>query len=81
VAEGAMLEHAHVFGISTARPLAPVKEAIEAGRDVLFDIDWQGAQQIKFSALREHVLSIFILPPSIPELRRRLESAGQDAPR
>jgi guanylate kinase len=60
-------------------PMAPVREAIEAGRDVLFDIDWQGAQQIKTSALRDHVLSIFILPPSIPELRRRLESRGQDA--
>jgi guanylate kinase len=79
VAEGAMLEHAHVFGNFYGSPMAPVREAIEAGRDVLFDIDWQGAQQIKTSALRDHVLSIFILPPSIPELRRRLESRGQDA--
>jgi guanylate kinase len=47
VAEGAMLEHAHVFGNFYGSPMAPVREAIEAGRDVLFDIDWQGAQQIK----------------------------------
>ena len=46
---------------------------------MLFDIDWQGAQQISNSALQEHVLSIFILPPSIPELHRRLVSRGQDA--
>lgn len=78
VADQAMLEHAHVFGHFYGSPLAPVTEAIEAGRDVLFDIDWQGAQQIKTSVLRDHVLSIFILPPSIPELKRRLEARGQD---
>jgi guanylate kinase len=76
VAEGAMLEHAHVFGHFYGSPMAPVKAAIEDGRDVLFDIDWQGAQQIKTSALRDHVLSIFILPPSIPELRRTGWKAG-----
>jgi guanylate kinase len=80
VAEGAMLEHAHVFGHFYGSPLAPVQEAIEAGRDVLFDIDWQGAQQIRNSVLGRHTLSIFILPPSIPELRRRLISRGQDGP-
>jgi len=47
---------------------------------VLFDVDWQGAQQISNSALKQHVLSIFILPPSIKELRRRLETRGQDDP-
>ena len=78
VSKGAMLEHAHVFGHFYGSPMAPVAEAIEAGRDVLFDIDWQGAQQIRNSALGRHTLSIFILPPSIPELRRRLESRGQD---
>ena len=78
VAKGAMLEHAHVFGHFYGSPMAPVASAIEAGRDVLFDIDWQGAQQIRNSALGRHTLSIFILPPSIPELRRRLESRGQD---
>lgn len=78
VAEGGMLEHAHVFGNFYGSPAEPVREAAEAGRDVLFDIDWQGAQQIKNSALRDGVLSIFILPPSIAELRRRLVMRGQD---
>ena len=80
VAEGAMLEHAHVFGHFYGSPMAPVRTAIEAGSDVLFDIDWQGAQQIRNSALGRHTLSIFILPPSIPELRRRLVTRGQDGP-
>jgi len=80
VASGDMLEHARVFGNYYGSPKAPVQAAIEAGRDVLFDIDWQGAQQISNSALQEHVLSIFILPPSITELHRRLVSRGQDAP-
>ena len=79
VADGQMLEHAHVFGNFYGSPLGPVRDAIEAGRDVLFDVDWQGAEQIKHSALRDHVLSIFVLPPSIAELRRRLEARGQDA--
>lgn len=78
VAEGGMLEHAHVFGNFYGSPAEPVREAAEAGRDVLFDIDWQGAQQIKNSAMRDGVLSIFILPPSIAELRRRLVMRGQD---
>ncbi|MDG4648365.1 guanylate kinase [Roseibacterium sp. SDUM158017] len=80
VADGAMLEHAHVFGNFYGSPVAPVRAAIEAGRDVLFDIDWQGAQQIRNSVLGRHTLSIFILPPSIPELHRRLVSRGQDGP-
>lgn len=80
VAEGGMLEHAHVFGNFYGSPKAPVEQAIEAGRDVLFDIDWQGAQQIRNSDLGRHTLSIFLLPPSIAELRRRLESRGQDSP-
>lgn len=78
VAEGGMLEHAHVFGNFYGSPAEPVCEAADAGRDVLFDIDWQGAQQIKNSAMRDGVLSIFILPPSIAELRRRLVMRGQD---
>ncbi|MEM9973800.1 MAG: guanylate kinase [Pseudomonadota bacterium] len=78
VKEGEMLEHAHVFGHFYGSPLGPVRDAIDAGSDVLFDIDWQGAQQIGNSGLQEHVLSIFLLPPSIAELRRRLESRGQD---
>ncbi|WP_226553526.1 guanylate kinase [Celeribacter naphthalenivorans] len=79
VAEGEMLEHAHVFGNFYGSPAAPVRKAIEEGRDVLFDVDWQGAQQIANSVLRDHVLSIFVLPPSIKELRRRLETRGQDS--
>ena len=78
VAAGEMLEHANVFGNYYGSPKGPVKDAIDAGRDVLFDIDWQGAQQIKNSALQDNVLSIFILPPSIKELHRRLISRGKD---
>ncbi|WP_172839517.1 guanylate kinase [Sulfitobacter alexandrii] len=78
VKDGELLEHAHVFGNNYGSPRGPVQEAIDAGRDVLFDIDWQGAQQIQKSALGSHTLSIFILPPSIVELRRRLISRGQD---
>ncbi len=79
VSDGGMLEHAYVFGHFYGSPKAPVQAAIEAGRDVLFDIDWQGAQQIQNSDLGKHTLSIFILPPSIAELRRRLETRGQDS--
>ena len=79
VAEDGMLEHAHVFGNFYGSPKAPVQAAIEQGSDVLFDVDWQGAQQISRSSLQDHVLSVFVLPPSIKELRRRLESRGQDS--
>ena len=78
VSDGDMLEHAHVFGKFYGSPKGPVEAAIRKGQDVLFDIDWQGAQQILNSALQKHVLSIFILPPSIVELQRRLEGRGQD---
>ena len=78
VADGEMLEHAHVFGHFYGSPKGPVEQAINAGCDVLFDIDWQGAQQITNSSLGQHTLSIFILPPSIAELRRRLETRAQD---
>ena len=79
VRDGGMLEHAHVFGNFYGSPKAVVQDAIESGQDVLFDVDWQGAQQIRNSALGPHTLSIFLLPPSIIELRRRLESRGQDS--
>jgi len=79
VAEGGMLEHAHVFGNFYGSPKAAVEEAINAGRDVLFDIDWQGAQLIENSDLGRHTLSVFLLPPSITELRRRLETRAQDS--
>lgn len=78
VADGGMLEHAHVFGNFYGSPVGPVREAVDQGCDVLFDIDWQGAQQITNSTLQDHVLSIFILPPSIKELHRRLVSRAQD---
>ncbi|WP_448326333.1 guanylate kinase [Sulfitobacter sp. M13] len=80
VNDGDMLEHARVFNNYYGSPKGPVQRAIDSGRDVLFDVDWQGAQQISNSTLKQHVLSIFILPPSIKELRRRLETRGQDAP-
>ena len=79
VKTGEMLEHAQVFGNYYGSPKAPVKTAIDAGRDVLFDVDWQGGQQVRASSLGKHVLSIFILPPSIAELERRLKMRGQDS--
>ena len=79
VSDGDMLEHAEVFGNFYGSPKGPVQDAIEQGRDVLFDIDWQGAQQINNSTLADNVLSIFILPPSLTELHRRLVSRGQDS--
>ncbi|SDG27464.1 guanylate kinase [Alloyangia pacifica] len=78
VSHGDMLEHAHVFGNFYGSPKGPVRDAIIDGQDVLFDIDWQGAQQITNSELGLHTLSIFLLPPSIAELKRRLEARGQD---
>ncbi|MEM9969218.1 MAG: guanylate kinase [Pseudomonadota bacterium] len=80
VAKNQMLEHARVFEHLYGSPLAPVEQAINAGRDVLFDIDWQGAQQITNSVLRMHTLSVFLLPPSISELRKRLENRALDNP-
>lgn len=80
VAQGEMLEHAEVFGNFYGTPRAPVEAAMLAGRDTLFDVDWQGGQQIRASSLGKHVVSIFVLPPSLVELERRLVSRGQDAP-
>ncbi len=79
VAAGEMLEHAQVFGNLYGSPRAPVEAAISAGRDVLFDIDWQGGQQICNSALKDAAVTVFILPPSIAELGRRLAARGQDS--
>ncbi|MFQ5622121.1 MAG: guanylate kinase [Paracoccaceae bacterium] len=78
VARGEMLEHAEVFGNLYGSPKGPVEEAISQGRDVIFDVDWQGGQQIRNSSLRQSVVSIFILPPSIAELEARLTARGQD---
>jgi guanylate kinase len=79
VARGEMLEHAEVFGNLYGSPKEPVERAIEAGRDVLFDVDWQGGQQIRGSSLRDQVVSIFLLPPSIAALEDRLKSRAQDS--
>lgn len=79
VAQGEMLEHAEVFGNFYGSPKGPVEAAMREGRDTLFDIDWQGGQQIRNSALGRDVVSIFVLPPSIAELERRLHGRGQDS--
>lgn len=79
VARGDMLEHARVFDHFYGTPKAPVETALAAGNDVLFDIDWQGTQQLRQSA-RADLASIFILPPSVAELERRLQSRAQDSP-
>jgi guanylate kinase len=78
VEDGALLEHAKVFGNYYGTPRAQVYELIENGRDVLFDIDWQGTQNLKAVA-RAEVVSVFILPPSTAELERRLEKRAQDS--
>ncbi len=79
VTSGDMLEHAEVFGNLYGSPREPVEMAVSAGKDVVFDVDWQGGQQIGESTMSNDVVSIFILPPSIAELERRLNSRGQDS--
>ena len=79
VSNDEMLEHAEVFGHFYGSPMAPVLSSIDQGYDVLFDVDWQGSQQIKNSSLGKYVLSIFILPPSIKELESRLKSRNKDS--
>jgi guanylate kinase len=79
VATGEMLEHAEVFGNFYGSPKAPVQAAMDEGRDTVFDIDWQGGQQIRNSSLGRDVVSVFVLPPSIAELERRLRGRGQDS--
>jgi len=74
----AFFEHATVFEHRYGTPRKPVTDALAAGRDVLFDIDWQGTQQLKERA-REDLVSIFILPPSHDELERRLKTRAQDS--
>ncbi|MFA5123357.1 guanylate kinase [Zavarzinia sp.] len=75
--ERKLLESAKVFGNHYGTPRQPVADALAAGRDVLFDIDWQGTQQLSEHA-REDLVSIFILPPSTRELERRLRQRAQD---
>lgn len=77
VAARQFLEHARVFDNFYGTPKGPVETALRAGRDVMFDIDWQGNQQLAENA-REDVVSIFILPPSVEELERRLRGRGSD---
>ncbi len=75
---GEFLEHATVFENSYGTPKAAVEKALGDGRDVLFDVDWQGAQQLA-EAARDDLVSIFILPPSTAELERRLRARAQDS--
>jgi guanylate kinase len=72
------LEHAHVFENYYGTPRKPVEAALAAGRDVLFDIDWQGTQQLAENA-REDLVTVFVLPPSTRELERRLHARAQDS--
>lgn len=76
--EDALLEHARVFGHRYGTPRGPVMAALEAGRDVLFDIDWQGTQQL-IERARKDLVSVFVLPPSTEELERRLHARAQDS--
>ncbi|MFZ0348464.1 MAG: guanylate kinase [Pseudolabrys sp.] len=72
-----LLEWAEVFDNYYGTPKKPVMEALATGRDVLFDIDWQGTQQLREKA-RADLVSVFVLPPSIPELERRLRTRARD---
>ena len=77
IAADELLEHARVFGHLYGTPKAPVEAALSAGRDVLFDVDWQGTQQLAERA-RDDLVSVFILPPSTVELEQRLRSRARD---
>jgi len=78
VGGGELLEWANVFDHCYGTPRAPVETALAAGQDMLFDIDWQGTQQLREKA-GEDVVSVFILPPSAADLERRLHSRAQDS--
>jgi|HubBroStandDraft_1064217.scaffolds.fasta_scaffold29180_6 guanylate kinase len=78
VRNGELLEWAEVHGNCYGTPRAPVERALAVGRDVLFDIDWQGTQQVREKA-RGDLVSVFVLPPSAPELARRLHTRAQDS--
>ena len=77
---GDLLEWATVHGNCYGTPKEPVDAALAAGKDVLFDIDWQGTQQLKSSALAPDVVTVFVLPPSAAELKARLERRAEDPP-
>jgi guanylate kinase len=76
---GELLESAEVHGNFYGTPLAPVEEALAAGQDVLFDIDWQGTEQVT-AKMRDDVVTIFVLPPTMVELKARLERRAEDEP-
>src|SRR3954465_12919686 len=78
VRKGQLLEWAEVFGNRYGTPRAPVEEALMRAQDVLFDIDWQGTQQLRDKVSKDFV-SVFLLPPSVPELERRLTTRAQDS--
>ncbi len=78
VKSGRLLEWAEVFGHRYGTPRRPVEKALRLGRDVLFDIDWQGTQQLSEKA-RDDLVSVFILPPTVKELERRLQRRAQDS--
>ena len=78
VEEDDFYEWAHVFGHRYGTPKGAIREGLKRGQDYLFDIDWQGTQQL-YQKDQQDVVSVFILPPSLPELRRRLESRAQDS--
>jgi guanylate kinase len=78
VKSGKLLEWAEVFGHRYGTPRRPVEKALRLGRDVLFDIDWQGTQQLSEKA-RDDLVSVFILPPTVKELERRLQRRAQDS--
>jgi guanylate kinase len=78
VVAGELLEHATVFDNNYGTPKKQVMEALDAGRDVLFDIDWQGTRQLAKSC-RADLVSIFLLPPTLDELERRLRARAQDS--
>ena len=77
--DGQFLEHAKVFGNLYGTPLQAVRDSISQGKDLIFDVDWQGGKQIRTSLLSKFVISIFILPPSIKELHKRLMKRAQDS--
>jgi guanylate kinase len=77
VGQHELLEWAEVFGNCYGTPRAPVEAALSAGRDILFDIDWQGTQQLR-NAVPGDLVSVFVLPPSMDELERRLHTRAQD---
>jgi guanylate kinase len=79
VATGQLLEWAHVFGNRYGTPRAPVETALTEGRDILFDIDWQGTQQLRQSQAGGDLVSIFLLPPSLEELEQRLKTRAADS--